>query len=629
MSDPVIPGHVPASPLDPFASLQEARTRMRDGQPEDAARLLREALHLRPPYGFYARSEKLLRDAWRACPPTARRCRVAVLGSSTTALLLPVLRAACFRDGIDAELYEGTYAAFRQEVLDPGSGLHAFRPDVVVVATHWRDLDLAPVSADPEGVVAAVVAEFSGLWQTLAERLGCHVVQHAFDEPPADAYGYLSRTLPGGRVRLLRAVNERFAALAPSHVSLLDAAAVQAEVGAARWHDAFLWHSARQHPALEALPALADLQVAHLRAVLGLTRKVLVCDLDNTLWGGVIGEDGLHGIRIGPSSPEGEAYAELHRYALDLKSRGILLAVCSKNNPEDARLPFEQHAHMGLRLDDFVAFLANWQDKATNLRSLAQTLSLGLDSFVFLDDNPLERAWVRAQVPEVAVVELGPSPHTYVADLDRARYFDSLTLSAEDRARVASYRSQAVVETLRAAAPSLTDFLEQLQMRAAAVPVAPANLARVTQLTNKTNQFNLTTRRYTEAQVSRLAADPDNWTGVFSLADRFGDHGIIGVIFCVASAPATWEIDTWLMSCRVLGRQMEEFMFDRVVEGAQRSGVRRLEGVYAPTTKNVIVADLYPRLGFRVVEEGAGGTRYAFDVPEVYAPRCAFVEASA
>jgi FkbH-like protein len=610
---------------DPFLHLQGARAQAGVGRHGGAARLLRSALDLRPEYGFYARSEKLLLDVWRHAPPSQRRCRIAVLGSSTTALLVPVLRALCFRDGIAAEFYEGTYGAFRQEVLDPSSGLHRFRPDVAFVVTHWRDVGLPAVADDPEGVVAAAVTELGRLWQILGQQLGCHVVQHAFDEPAAEAFGYLSQAMPGGRVRVLRAINARLTAEAPAHVSVLDTPAVMAAVGSSRWDDPYLWHTAQQHPGLEALPALAEAQVAHVRAVLGLTRKVLVCDLDNTLWGGVIGEDGLDGIRLGPGSPEGEAYAALHRYVLDLKSRGILVAVCSKNNPEDARLPFESHAHMGLRLGDIAAFVANWEDKATNLRAIADRLSLGLDSLVFLDDNPLERAWVRSQLPEVAVVELGPSPHTYVRDLDRGRHFFGLTLSAEDRGRAAAYQAQAEAATLREAAPSLTAFLEQLQMRAAAVPVSAKNLARVTQLTNKTNQFNLTTRRYTEAQVSQLAADPHNWTAAFSLADRFGDHGLIGVLFCRATEPATWEIDTWLMSCRVLGRQMEEFMFDAMVDAAIAAGIRRIVGVYRPTAKNVIVTDLYPRLGFQRLAEGETETRYEYVIPAEPRRRCAFI----
>ena len=307
-------------------------------------------------------------------------------------------------------------------------------------------------------------------------------------------------------------------------------------------------------------------------------------------------------------------------HKLELKSRGILLAVASKNNHEDACLPFLKHEQMLLRMEDFAAFEANWNDKANSIREIARKLSLGLDSFVFLDDNPLERAWVRSQIPEVAVVDLGPSVFHYVRDLDRARHFFAVSLSAEDQARAGQYRSEAARKDLQANADSLDEFLRQLQLRAWSAPVSDANLARVTQLTNKTNQFNVTTRRYTEAQVTKLASDPSAWTAAFHLSDRMGDYGLIGVIFCRASdAPDTWEVDTWLMSCRVLGRQMEKFMFDRLIEAAQARGVREIVGVFRPTAKNGLVRDLYDQLGFERVStasaESAGEVRYRLAVP--------------
>ncbi len=448
------------------------------------------------------------------------------------------------------------------------------------------------------------------------------MVQHGFDFPAEDPYGYLSQSLPGGRARMIAAINRRLSRsyspplMCPFSTRPLPSSA---SAGSDRWEDAGLWHSFRQHPSTEALPALAEAQQAHLRAVLGLTRKVLVVDLDNTLWKGVIGEDGLQGIQIGPGTAAGEAHQRLQEYLRDLKTRGILLAVCSKNNPEDARLPFEKHEHMVLRLDDFAAFQANWNDKAQNLREIAERLSLGLDSFVFLDDSPLEREWVRSQLPQVAVVELGSSAFHYVRDLDRGKHFFALSLSKEDLARAEQYQAESQREILRSTSQSLDEFLSQLQLEALVVPVSSANLARVTQLANKTNQFNVTTRRYTEAQVERLAAGAGTWAGAFHLSDRMGSYGLIGLIFCVPSA-GRWEIETWLMSCRALGRQMERFMLDRLLEAAVENGVREIIGVYRPTAKNGLVANLYDNLGFsRVPGETSGEVRYSMIVPEIAA----------
>jgi len=611
---------------DPFVHLHFARTLSRLGRWNDAAAALRTALHLDPPYSLFTRAEKLIDQIRHEAPAAARQARIAILGSSTTALLVPVLRAVLYRDGIDAEVYEGLYGAFRQEMLDPDSGLARFNPDIVVVATHWRDLNLPPVSDDEPALIDRLVGEYAALWKTASDRLGCHVVQHGFDLPAAESFDVLSPRVPGGRARVIRSINLRFQSEAPPFVSILDVDRVVSTVGIAAWEQPGLWQVARQHPATDALPALAHEQAAHIRAVLGLTRKVLVCDLDNTLWGGVIGEDGLDGIRIGGTS-EGECFLELQRYIRELQERGVLLAVCSKNNPEDARLPFERHPRMLLRVDDFAAFVANWDDKATNIRRIAEQLRLGLDSFVVLDDNPLERAWIRRELPQVAVVDLGRSPSTYVRALDRERHFASLTWSREDRARTEQYRRGAAIESARAAAGSVDAFLEGLHMRGAAAAVTPANLARVVQLTNKTNQFNLTTRRYTQPQVEQIAATPGAWTGVFSLADRFGDHGIVGLLFAVpASEPATWTIDTWLMSCRVLGRQFEAFMADRLVDAARAHGISRIVGVYRPTPKNSLVEDLLPRLGFVALEDGGReDKKYVLHVADVQRPYTRFV----
>lgn len=605
---------------DPFHRLAYARALAAQARRTEAARQMQLALVQPVRYAFFPRAEKLVEEIRDEPGWPLRKARVAVLGTSTTSLLIPVLKALCLRDRIHAVFYQGLYGAVQQEVLDPGSGLAKFRPDVLFLVTHWRDLGLPAITNDAEAAIDHVVEEHKLLWQRLSDQFDCHVVQHAYDFPAEDAYGYLAGSVAGGRSRMIQAINQAIQREVPPHVSILDTPAIQRQAGLDRWEDATLWHSFKQHPGTEALVALAEMQQAHLRAVLGLTRKVLVVDLDNTLWKGIVGEDGLEGIQIGPGSPAGEAHQRLQEYMRDLSSRGILLAVCSKNNPDDARLPFEKHEHMLLRLEDFAAFQANWNDKAQNLREIAEKLSLGLDSFVFLDDNPMEREWVRSQLPQVTVPEVGSSVASWVRDLDRAMYFFALSLSKEDLARAGQYRSEAQREVLRSTSQSLDEFLVQLKLEASVVPVSDANLQRVTQLINKTNQFNLTTRRYTEAQVRQLAQRSRSWTMAFHLSDRMGAYGLIGVMFCVATGSDEWEIDIWLMSCRVLGRQMERFMFDRMMEGAAAMGVRKIKGTYRPTGKNNLVADAYTKLGFSKTSETAEETRYEIAVPESLAP---------
>jgi FkbH-like protein len=594
---------------DPLALLDSALELLAAGRAPEADATLRTALGLRPGYTFHARAAALVSALWRESPPALRQARVALLGASTTALLRPVLRALCFRDGIAAEFHEGLYGGYRQEILDPASALYRFAPTVAFIVPHWRDLALPPVSENEDEAVERVVLELGQLWTALRERAGCHVVQHAFDFPAHESHDYTAAA-PGGRTRVIARINEELARRAHASVSVLDAASVQREVGGAAWQDERLWHLARQHPAPAALPALAELQAAHLRAALGLARKVVVTDLDNTLWGGIIGEDGVSGIRVGAGSPAGEAHADLQEYLRELKERGVLLAVCSKNNPADARLAFERHPRMRLRLDDFAAFFANWEDKAQNIRSIATALSLGTDSFVLLDDNPAERAWIRAQLPEVAVVELGPTPFSYVRDLDAGRYFFSFSVTDEDRRRAGRYRGDAARQALRARFASIDDFLRDLQMHAACVPVGPATIARVTQLVNKTNQFNLTARRRQTAEIESTLAEPGAWGAAFALADRFGDHGLISAVICTCPEPGTWEIDTWVVSCRVLGRGVERFIAERILEAARADGIRRIVGIFRPTGRNALVETLYPQLGFAPLPGGPDEARY-------------------
>jgi FkbH-like protein len=606
---------------DPAALAQDLRALAADGRWEESAAMARQALELRPSYTFYARAQRIIDACAAHAAPGVREARIAVLGSSTTSLLMPILRALCFRDRIDAAFHEGAFGAFRQEVLDPDGPLAQFKPTVVILATHWRDLDLPPISdGRMDEAVDRIVTEYRALWSALHDRYSAHVVQHSFDLPADDSAGLLSQHLAGGRRRLILRINAAFADALPPGVSLLDTERLSAEVGIERWANPRLWYLARQHPSPEALPELAEEIMAHLRAVLGLARKVVVCDLDNTLWKGVIGEDGLEGIQVGPGSPEGEAHADLQRYLRDLKDRGIVLAVCSKNNPADAEAPFREKPGMVLRLEDFAVFVVNWDDKATNLRRVAEAIGVGLDSLVMLDDNPFERGWLRSEVPRVAVPELGSSVFTYVRDLDRARLFPAITRSTEDRIRAEGYRREQEREQARATAANLEEYLAGLQMRASCVPVSDANIDRVTQLTNKTNQFNVTTRRRTVADIRALAAT--GWTGVFSLQDRYGDYGIIGVIVAHPDGkPACWTIDTWLMSCRVLRRDVEAFMFDCLLDAARAAGVRRIRGEYIRTEKNDLVADLFPFLGFETVSAGEDRSMYQLDVDRVTAPR--------
>jgi len=609
-----------ASAPDADVLLHRARLLVRHSRFPEAIADLRLALQLFPPYAFFVKSEKLLDRIVASGQWQPRRtAKLAILASSTTSLLAPVLRAAGFRCGLKLEIYEGVYGNYQQEILDPQSGLYRFNPDVAVILLNHRDLGLPPAGGGRHA--QEFVARLRELWKILLERNPCHLVQVGIDSPPAGAWGCLEDMLPEGRRRVIASSNRALVADLPQRASFVDANAIGAEIGREYW-SAPEWHTAKQYPSSAALPRLADVVCAHCAGALGLTAKVLAVDLDNTLWGGVIGEDLLEGIRVGPSSAEGEGYRELQQYLKDLQQRGVLLAVCSKNNLADAELPFHRHDDMLLKREDFAAFMANWDEKPANLQRIAENLSLGLDSFVFLDDNPLERALMRSRLPQVTVPECGQTPWEMLAALRRGLYFEAVALTDEDRLRHASYLANAARTAAEENAPSLESFLGGLEMAARHGPVDARTLPRVAQLINKTNQFNLTARRYTEEQVAAMASSPDWWCRWFRLADRFGDHGLIGVLLAQKGS-SEWRVDTWLMSCRALGRRMEDFICACLLSAAQREGARTVVGEYIPTEKNAVVSDLYPRLGFEACS--VEGRQYVFSLADRPILACQFI----
>ena len=584
-----------SSVTEPFIFLHIVRLLVRMKRYSDAAEILKRALSLAPPYSFFIKCEKLLHRILTSGELQFRKSiRIAILGSSTTSFLVPVLQATCFRFGIYICGYEGLYGNFRQEILDPASGLHEFRPDAVVILLNHRDLNLSPTTNNNSHM--KFVEELRGLWGVLQKISPSYLIQVGFDMPPYGALGTLEDILPSGRSKIINMVNSLLSEDLPQSTSFFDINRVALCCGD-KFRSDVGWYQNKQYPSLEALPVLAWHFTSHLRAAFGYSAKVLVLDLDNTLWGGVIGEDGLSGITIGPPLPDGEGYLDLQNYFKELKERGVLLAVCSKNNREDAELPFNEHESMILKLNDFILFKANWQDKVLNIQEIAQELSLGLDSFVFLDDNPVERAWVRSNLSEVIVPECGNTPWEMLESLRKGMYFESTVLTEEDTKRHEFYQSNLERKNFKEIHPSIENFLIGLGMVAESAPIDSMTISRVTQLINKTNQFNLTTKRYSEEEMSLIYRSSDWWSRCFKLKDKFGDHGIVGVILAEKRGKS-WHIDTWLMSCRVIGQKMEDFMKAELLNAARTEGVKKVTGHYIPTEKNHLVKNMYIDLGF-------------------------------
>lgn len=551
--------------------------------------------------------------------------RVAVLGGSTTQEVVDLFELRLLADGFRPTFYQSEYGRYYEDAVHDSAALVAFRPDVVYLHTTVQNVQgFPPPGATLQELHSAVEAEyarFAQIWDALDERLNAIVIQNNFELPSYTVLGNLDATLSGGRARFVNLLNERFAraALERPRLVLQDIQTIAARVGIDHWSAPERWFSYKLATTPVGSDALARSLTSLVRAVYGRTRKVLVLDLDNTLWGGVIGDDGPNGIRIGRETPLAEAYTGFQQYCLELRSRGVLLAVCSKNDEAIARQGFS-HPDSVLNLEHFASFRANWEPKHENILAIAAELNLSPESFVFVDDNPAEREIVRAQIPGIAVPEIGADVARYPEVLERARYFETLTLSSEDLARAALYQqnTQRAAHAQRFA--NYGEYLDSLEMSAEIASFRPVYLDRITQLTNKTNQFNLTTRRYTRAEIDAVLRDPAALSLYGRLRDRFGDHGLVSVVLGHRTGDAL-EIDLWLMSCRVLKRDLELAMLDALVAYARPLGIAELRGRYLPTPKNALVRDHYDTLGFtRTAEDPSGAREYVLPLAG-YTPR--------
>ncbi len=556
--------------------------------------------------------------------------KLAILGGFTTTQLAQVIELALFSMGAKLELFEADYGVYRQEILDPGSDMYRFAPQAVFLATTYRDLVRRPsIACEAEQVaktIDAELADWAKLWQTAHDRLGCMVIQNNFDRPVSRQLDNHELRHPASLWNYIEGLNRALLASAPPYVTVHDVDSLAALAGRRNWTDERFFYHAKLPCAPEFLVDYGYNLASLLAAQVGLAKKCLVLDLDNTLWGGVIGDDGLGGVRLGQGGAEGEAFLAFQHYAKSLKERGVILAVCSKNDEHIAREVFEKHTEMVLRMDDISCFMANWTDKAANLREIARRLNIGLNSLVFVDDNPAERGLVRQLAPEVAVPEIPEDPAGYIEAVERHRYFQTTSIGRDDFQRSQYYRANALREEAMSGSANVGDYLQSLAMVAKIGPVMQMSLERTAQLINKSNQFNLTTRRRSAADVLALLQDPTWVTRTVSLADRFGDNGLISVVIGHVAGD-TLEIDTWLMSCRVLKRGVEAMVHNHFCRLARSMGLQRLQGAYIPTPKNDLVREHYPNLGFELVsQEADGSTLWRFPIDDNWKPHTVYIE---
>ncbi len=589
--------------------------------------------------GAYDLASRRLAELWRRDPAsgtasfvTSRldelrdqlaftKFKLAILRSFTVEPIVPLLRAEAFAYGIDLEVHVGDFNTYVQDMLDGQSSLYRFAPNAVVLAARtdqaapelWRDFaDLSPeVARQAAERVARDYEQWIGAFRKQSQA---PLIIHSLERPSTPSLGVLDSQSEVGQSGLIRQINRELRRIASEFhgVYTLDYDALVARHGSGHWHDEHKWLTARLPIAAGRLLQMAREWMRFIVPLGGRTAKVLVVDLDNTLWGGVIGEDGMSGIKVGPEYP-GAAYQALQRALLDLSRRGILLAVCSKNNLDDAMEALEKHPGMLVHAKHFAALRINWSDKAQNLREIAQELNVGIDALAFLDDNPFEREQVRAALPEVTVIDLPRNPLEYASAVRNCAAFERLTLSSEDERRTEMYAAQKQRAGAEQNFQSKEDFFRFLEQEAELDPVSELTLARVAQLTQKTNQFNLTTRRYTEPQIAEMAKQPEWHIVSIKVRDRFGDHGLVGVAITHDEGEQC-EVDTFLLSCRVIGRTVETALLAHLAESAAQRGRKRLEGWYLPTKKNAPARDFYQQHGFEWQVTNCEGSLWTLDL---------------
>ena len=551
-----------------------------------------------------------------------KRIKIAILADSASQLLANAIKGYGFIGQLDYEIFEADYNQIDLQIFDPSSELYQFNPDYIFINRCSEKLlkefykkDKATQSSFAE----YVTDNTRNYYSTITSRLRSKVIINTFPEINDSVFGNFATKIQSSFVYQVRKTNVLLMDLCQQSKDMFicDLAGLQSELGYSFVFDPKVYINADMVYSIDFLPYIAKHITDIILSITGTFKKCLILDLDNTTWGGIIGDDGVEGIQVGYLGI-GKAFTELQLWAKQLKQRGILLAICSKNTESIAREPFQTHPDMVLRIEDIAVFVANWETKVDNIRHIQSILNIGFDSMVFVDDNPFEREMVRTGIPDITVPELPEDPAEYLIYLRSLNLFETASFTEEDEQRTKQYQEEAQRNILLQTFENESDFLANLQMESEVKPFNSFSIPRVAQLTQRSNQFNLRTIRYTEEDVKRLAADPSWFTMSMSLKDRFGDHGLIAVII-LEKQETTFFIDSWIMSCRVLKRGMENFTLNTIVNLAKANGIDTVVGEYIPTKKNGIVRDHYQNLGFELQ-----GDRWVLDVAK-YENRNAFI----
>ena len=533
--------------------------------------------------------------------------KLAVMGDCATQHLATAIRGYGVYAGLGMSVFDADYNQIDAQVMDPGSELYTFAPDAVLIQLCTEKLYEAfcntPLNTRST-FAEDMFARIARIWEQMNANLRTTILQCNFPLMDDGSFGQYGNKTGDSFLFQQRKLNFLLMQGCQNvkNVYIIDLDALQSICGREKFSDPKLYYIAKMPVSVDVLPEVAKKVIDQIQALRGIAKKCLVLDLDNTLWGGVIGDDGLSGIQIGELGT-GHAFSDFQAWLKQMKNRGMLLAVCSKNNEPAAKEPFEKHPEMILRLEDISMFVANWEDKASNIRNIQKTLNIGMDSLVFLDDNPFERNLVRSLIPEITVPELPEDPALYLTYLRSLGLFETASYSAEDAGRTQQYRQQAERAVFENSFQSYDAYLEGLAMEAVAAPFDAFHYPRIAQLTQRSNQFNLRTVRYTEAEIEAISQNENHICLYFTLKDKFGDHGLISVVILDKQEDNTLFVSEWLMSCRVLKRGMEEFIVNKILQTAADKGYTKVIGEYIPTPKNAMVKDLYEKMGFVRVAE--------------------------
>ena len=555
------------------------------------------------------------------------KTKIALLGDTATQLLSTAILGEAVARKLSIEFYEGEYSQVERQLLDTTSELYAFDPDILIIfqSTHKLCEHHSLLSVEKQCALADdridLIATICNSPQLSNKKIIC------FNYPEIEdtIFGSYANKVTASFTYQVRKLNYELMSLSQQCANLFicDIAGLQNKLGRDVMFASNVYVSTEMVLSLDALPHIASRVMDIVGAIKGQLKKCLILDLDNTVWGGVIGDDGLEGIQLGHGLGIGKAFTEFQMWVKKLKQRGIIICVASKNNEETAKEPFEKHPDMILKLEDIAVFMANWETKVDNIRAIQQILNIGFDSMVFLDDNPFERNIVRENIPDITVPELPEDPGEYLEYLYSLNLFETASYSNADMDRTKQYQVEAKRVSLSKTFTNEADFLKSLNMISKVSGFIKFNTPRVAQLSQRSNQFNLRTVRYTETDIEALAADSKVIDLSFTLEDKFGENGLIAVIIMKEQDAETLFVDTWFMSCRVLKRGMENFTLNTMVEEARVKGYKRIVGEYLPTPKNKMVEDHYPHLGFTPVV-GSQTAQYVLDV-EAYEPRECYI----